>query len=79
MKRILLALVMVCSCLGMYAQEGPVKMTLNRKDTQIVAGTTTTEYEVVGYSTTPNCLVTENEWPKGHVGEGEPIVVEMPL
>ena len=38
MKRILLALVMVCSCLGMYAQEGPVEMTLSRKDTQIVAG-----------------------------------------
>jgi len=49
------------------------------KMAKIVGGTTTTEYEVVGYSTTPNCLVTENEWPKGHVGEGEPIVVEMPL
>jgi hypothetical protein len=38
MKRILLALVMVCSCLGMYAQEGPVEMTLSRKDPGFVAG-----------------------------------------
>lgn len=38
MKRILLALVMVCSCLGMYAQEGPVEMTLSREDPGFVVG-----------------------------------------
>ena len=36
MKRILLALVMVCSCIGMYAQDGPVEMTLGRKTTDNV-------------------------------------------
>ena len=38
MKRILLALVMVCSCIGMYAQDGPVEMTLSREDPGFVAG-----------------------------------------
>ena len=36
MKRILLALVMVCSCIGMYAQDGPVEMTLSREITDNV-------------------------------------------
>lgn len=42
MKRILLALVMVCSCMGIYAQgqysPGQVEMTLSREDPKLVAG-----------------------------------------
>ena len=37
MKRISLALVMVCSCIAIYAQE-PVEMTLSREDPGFVAG-----------------------------------------
>lgn len=39
MKRFILALVMICSCMGMFAQsQGPVEMTLSREDPKIVAG-----------------------------------------
>lgn len=39
MKKLLLALVMICSCMGIYAQsQGPVEMTLSREDPGIVAG-----------------------------------------
>lgn len=48
------------------------------KMSKIIGGTTTTVYEVVGFADSGDS-VTENEWPKGHIGEGEPIVIEIPL
>ena len=51
MKRILLALVMICSCMGMYAQsQGEVEMTLSRKDPGIVSGHHKSETQIPSVS-----------------------------